>query len=211
MKVLMARIEPFDIETIKEDIDRVVEKFDEYLDTYTPKNRGTSMYAMLGPVNQIIQKSAITLDLEELTGYGIRVHENKSYLPYNAKDILHDAISQFVDLLGEQEEESRTIPRIMKPRIIERIRYKLYFRRKTHFLDYLRKREKEFREYLRSRFESLEDLNSQTGEEFSSWEEVKYPTKAQLRKYSSEMKEIGTEFINLKARGELIEDSEEES
>ncbi|MGC1119605.1 MAG: beta-galactosidase [Candidatus Methanofastidiosia archaeon] len=210
MKILMARIEPFDIETIKEDIDRVVERFSEYLDTYTPKNRGTSMYAMLGPVNQIIQKSATTLDPEELTGYGIRVHENKSYLSYDAKDRLQDAVSQFVSLLGEQDEGSKTIPRIMKPRIIERIRYKLYFKRKAQFLDYLRERESEFRKYLQSRFESLEDLNSQTGEEFNSWEEVKYPTKTRLKKYSDEMKKISTEFIDLKAKGELIEDSEEE-
>jgi hypothetical protein len=210
MKVLMARIEPFEVEAIKEDIDRVVEKFNEYLDTYTPKNRGTSMYAMLGPVNQIIQKSASTLDVEELTGYGIRVHENKSYLPYDAKDILYDAVSQFVKLLGEQEEESKTIPRIMKPRIVERIRYKLYFKRKAQFLEYLRERENEFREFLRSRFENLEDLNSQTGEEFSSWEDVKYPTKNQLKKYTSEMKKIGTGFIDHKAKGEHIEDSEEE-
>jgi hypothetical protein len=207
MKVLMARIEPFDIETIKEDIDQVAEKFDRYLDTYMPRNKGISMYAMLGPVNHIIQKSAITLDLEELVGFGIRVHENKSYLPNNAKDLLFDAVSDFVDLMsGKKHDMNEVVPRVMKPRIIERIRYKIYFKRKTKFLDYLERRRQEFVEFLKSQFESIEDLNRRTGAEFPDWEKVNYPTESQLKKQTDKMKEICNEFLQKKAGGELIED-----
>lgn len=211
MKVLMARIEPFDIETIKEDIDRVVNKFDRYLDTYIPKSKGVSMYAMLGPVNHIIQKSATTLDLEELTGFGIRVHENKSYLPNNAKDLLFDAVSEFVNLLGKKKDDgTEVVPRVTKPRIVERIRYRLYFRRKTKFLDYLEGRRQEFVEFLKSQFESIEDLNQITGTDFLGWEKVNYPTASQLKKQPDKMKEICNEFLQKKAEGELIEDEEVE-
>lgn len=79
MNVLMARIEPFDIESVKTDVDDVVNKFDKYLNTYQPKSKGTSMYALLGPVNQVFQKTNVTKDVEELTGFGIRVHENKAF------------------------------------------------------------------------------------------------------------------------------------
>lgn len=60
MKVLMARIEPFDIESVKAEVDEVVDKFDQYLNMYQPKSRGTSMYALLGPVNQVFQKINVT-------------------------------------------------------------------------------------------------------------------------------------------------------
>lgn len=202
MKVLMAKIEPFELESIREDIDGVVKIFDEYLDTYRPRAKGTAMYALLGPVTHIIQKCSVTQDVEELTGYGIRIHENKAYLSPEAKEKLYIAIKGFIDLIEKEENGRKVIPRVMRPRIIERIRYKLYFRRKSALMKYLQEREKQFREYLQSKFENINALNKETEEEFSKFDEIRYPTATVLEKYGEKMKEICGEFL----KGEYIDD-----
>jgi hypothetical protein len=212
MKVLMARIEPFDIESVKAEVDEVVDKFDQYLNTYQPKSRGTSMYALLGPINQVFQKINVTKDIEELTGFGIRVHENKAYISPEAKNTLYEAITALINLLNKKNaEKNEVIPRVFKPKIMERIRYKLYYKRKSAFIEYLEKRRREFIGYLKSKYNnSIEELNKETKQAFSDWNEIKYPTKYQLTNYTEDMQKICNEFLEKKVEGELIEDVEVE-
>lgn len=211
MNVLMARIEPFDIESVKADVDDIVNKFDKYLNTYQPKSKGTSMYALLGPVNQVFQKTNVTKDVEELTGFGIRVHENKAFISQEAKNTLYEAIVALMNLLNKKNAENKdSIPRVFKPKIMERIRYKLYYKRKSAFIEYLEKRRVEFIEYIKSKYNNIAELNKKTNQAFSDWNEIKYPTKYQLSKYTEEMQKICSEFLEKKAEGELIEDVEVE-
>lgn len=135
----------------------------------------------------------------------------KAFLSQEAKNTLYESIVALINLLNKKNAENNDIiPRIFKPKIMERIRYKLYYKRKSAFIEYLEKRRREFIEYLKSKYNNINELNKETNQGFSDWNGIKYPTKYQLSKYTEKMQKICNEFLEKKAEGELIEDVEVE-
>lgn len=147
-------LEEMENKSATEVIENISSKFDEYLKNLNI--RATSKHSLMGPVGKILQQiKAGKLDIEFLKGYGIRIHKSDpritSHLNTAALKSFEDGIENISNLL-------LLIPRHLRPRVVELIDYKVYYRREKANVEFLEKWRKEFEDFLEKKYKDVETL-----------------------------------------------------
>ncbi|MFQ6056477.1 MAG: beta-galactosidase [Methanosarcinales archaeon] len=213
--VLMAKIESFNIESVKPRIDEIVNNFNNYLEAYwtVAKRKGISKHALMGPVSKALQMIRVqpSPDIEAVKGYILRVHEMSTYANVDPSDLkaLDNGIEQTINLIED-------VQRVNRPSILDRIDYRVYYKRKHKQMEYFENVRKAWIEMLRRKYKKIEELNDawkmEDKEKIEDFDKItlKYtPTsKTKVDKWKESMKKDGEDF--LKQKPELMEFIEEE-
>ncbi len=163
---IMVQIEDFDLAATQPKIDRVREAFDRYLDHYRAGDT-RSKHGLMGPVGKILRElKSGRRDPESLKGYAIRVHEaNQQYPDQAAITALEEGIDKVVALLN-------TVPATAVDVVVDRLDYGLYFTRRKRTLEKREALNRQFRDFLRSRYQTLAELGGAWLEDIRDWERV---------------------------------------
>lgn len=169
----MLRSVRFDIESVREDIDEIVRKFDQYLDDY-PVKTAKSMHALMGPVPMILDGARVRKETAEtLIGRAVRAHEmnprSKGYLSPDALQSLEAATTMLLSLCSR-------VPATAITKVTDRIRYSVYYARRKKAIERLEQTRQQFVSFLRQRYADDGALAAAWGEEGLSFEDVPFPS-----------------------------------
>jgi len=158
----------FNVDAVQPQIDEICDAFDRYLSLY-PGRGGASKHALMGPVGKIlgeIQRGR--MDPASLKGYALRVHEGaQRFSDLNAVVALESGIDHLVTLLSRQG-----IPRTAHDAILDRIDYGVYYARRKQQIEQRERYNEGFRDSLRQRYGSVEELAKAWGESVEGWDRV---------------------------------------
>lgn len=186
-------------------IGEISKLFDDYLGNL--KIFATTKSALMGPVGKTLDQARVKgLDAEFLKGYGISTHKNTIKVPLSM-DVLKPFESG-IDLLSELLHK---VPRHMRPKVIEIISYKLYYRREKANVEFWENWRKDFEDFLNKKYKNIESLIKECKlEELQKKREIKdFQSIIQLPKRlrTPELQIVVDEFTRL--RKEIILDEEE--
>jgi hypothetical protein len=172
-QLIMTKGERFDIESVRPDIEEIVDAFDRYLDEY-PVKTAKSMHSLMGPVPMILDGARIRKEsVQTLVGRAVRVHEMnpraKGYLPPSALEALEKATTKLLDLV-------KRVPVTAVTKVTERVRYSVYYARRKKAIEWLEQTRQEFINFLRSRYADDKALAQAWGEEGLTFDEVRFPS-----------------------------------
>jgi len=137
---------------VNEIIEEVSKSFNEYLAQLNIFAATKS--ALMGPVGKVLEQARVKgLDAEFLKGYGISTHKNTIRTP------LHSGVltpfESGIDLLSQLLQK---VPRHMRPKVIEIISYKVYYRREKANVEFWGKWRTDFEEFLKKKYKNVEAL-----------------------------------------------------
>lgn len=208
-QLVMTKGERFDIDSIRPDIETIVNAFDRYLDEYRPKTFKT-MTGLMGPVPMILDGARVRKEsVQTLLGRAVRHHEmnprTKGYLPPSALEALETATTQLLDLCSR-------VPVTAVSKVTERIRYSVYYARRKKQSERLEKTHKEFVNYLHGRYPNDEALATAWADKDLTFEQVRFPSKKNdAYKKANDIKKADIDaFLALPAAERLITEIDEE-
>lgn len=208
-QLVMTKGERFDIDSIRPDIEEIVDAFDRYLDDY-PVKTAKSMHSLLGPVPMILDGARVRKEsVQTLVGRAVRAHEmnprTKGYLPPSALEALETATTKLLDLCSR-------VPVTAVTKVTERIRFSVYYGRRKKAIEWLEQTRKEFINFLRGRYANDAALSQAWGEGRLTFDEVRFPSNKNeaYRKANAARKADIDAFLALPAAERLITDIDEE-
>jgi len=133
-------------------IEEISRLFDKYLEQL--KIFATTKSALMGPVGKILEQARVKgLDAEFLKGYGISTHKNTIKTPLGSEVL--KPFESAIDLLSLLLQK---VPRHMRPKAIEIISYKVYYRREKANVEFWEKWRKDFEEFLKNKYQNIKAL-----------------------------------------------------
>ena len=200
----------FDIDSIRSDIEEIVNAFDRYLDDY-PVKTAKSMHSLMGPVPMILDGARVRKEgLQTLVGRAVRAHEmnprTQGYLSPKALEALETATAKLLALCSR-------VPATAVTKVTERIRYSVYYARRKKGIEWLEQTRQEFINFLRGHYSTDSALAKEWDEEGLTFDAVRFPSmKNDAYRKASETKksDIGA-FLALPAVERLITEEEEEN
>lgn len=154
-KPLVTRGERFDLSTVSQQIEEVIDAFDRYLEA-SPYRLGRTKHAVMGPVAKVLERAGSGhWSAEALAGYALRVHEMnpkaRGFVPPEARSAMERGVQELIRL-------THMVPVTALGKVLERLEYGLYYRRKKRASEWMEGIRKEFEKFLRSRYKSVEAL-----------------------------------------------------
>lgn len=213
-QLLIPKYERFDFnQPLKEienkNVNQLIEEISKLFDDYLGNLKIFAMTksALMGPVGKTLDQARVKgLDAEFLKGYGISTHKNTIKVPLSM-DVLKPFESG-IDLLSELLQK---VPRHMRPKVIEIISYKLYYRREKANVVFWENWRKDFEDFLNKKYKNIDLLIKECKlEELQKKREIKdFQSLIQLQKRlrTPELQIAVDEFTRL--RKEIILDEEE--
>lgn len=208
-QLIMTKGERFDINTIRSEIEEIVNVFDRYLDEY-PVKTSKSMHSLMGPVPMILDGARLRKEsVQTLVGRAVRAHEmnprTKGYLPQSALEALETATTKLLELCNR-------VPVTAVTKVTERIRYGVYYVRRKKAIEWLEHTRQEFIHFLHSRYADDKTLAQAWGEDSLSFDQVRFPSNKNeaYRKANATKKADIDAFLALPATERLITEIEEE-
>lgn len=213
-QLLIPKYERFDFnqplkEMEKKTVNQLIEEVSKLFDDYLRRLNifATTKSALMGPVGKTLDQARVKgLDTEFLKGYGISTHKNTIKVPLSV-DILKPFESG-IDLLSELLQK---VPRHMRPKVIEIISYKLYYRREKANVEFWENWRKDFEDFLNKKYKNIDSLIKECKlEELQKKREIKdFQSVLQLPKRlrTPELQIVVDEFTRL--RKEIILEEEE--
>ena len=174
-KIIMVRVERFDIDDCRNKINEIVHLYTEYLNEY-PAKTTKSKHGVMGPIAKILKKVKTgKYDAGALIGEALRVHDMNEkthrYISNNARVALEQGTEIIVWLC-------KKIPATAVDKVIEQIDHKIYYALRKKTLLYFETIRQEFIEFLKAKYSGVNDLSKAWGDKkFASFEQVKYPSK----------------------------------
>ena len=208
-QLVMTRGERFDIDTIRPEIESIVNAFDRYLDDY-PAKTAKSMHSLMGPVPMILDGARVKKEsAQALVGRAVRAHEmnprTKGYLPPRALEALETATTKLLDLCNR-------VPVTAVTKVTERIRYSVHYVRRKKGIEWLEQTRQEFISFLRGRYPDVESLAAAWAEKDLTFDGVRFPSQKNdaYKKANAAKKGDIDAFIALPAAERLITGIDEE-
>jgi hypothetical protein len=200
----------FDIDSIRSDIEEIVNAFDRYLDDY-PVKTAKSMHSLMGPVPMILDGARVRKEsLQTLVGRAVRAHEmnprTQGYLSSKALEALEIATTKLLALCSR-------VPATAVTKVTERIRYSVYYARRKKGIEWLEQTRQEFINFLRGHYSTDVALAKAWNEEGLTFDAVRFPSmKNDAYRKANEAKksDIGA-FLALPAVERLVIEEEEEN
>jgi len=200
----------FDIDSIRPDIEEIVNAFDRYLDDY-PVKTAKSMHSLMGPVPMILDGARVRKEsLQTLVGRAVRAHEmnprTQSYLSPKALEALETATTKLLALCSR-------VPATAVTKVTERIRYSVYYARRKKGIEWLEQTRQEFINFLRGRYPSDAALVQAWGQGDMTLEKVSFPSinNEGYKKANSKKKADIDDFRALTPAERIVTDEEEEN
>lgn len=210
-RFIFTNVERFQDENIKGKIEEIKDAFDRYLDSYPAKTSQTK-HGIMGPVGKILQEiKKGKWDVEGLSGYAVNIHihnpKTKGRISESARAALEEGIEKLLALIRE---ESITA----QDRILELVDCGLYYRRRKKSLAWLESVRREWIEFLKEKYDSIEDLSKAWGEKskkgIQDFESIGYPSKRAYAEAKGQKKVDMGEFIKqAELTGYDLDDEEE--
>lgn len=208
-QLVLTKGERFDIDTVKPDVEAIVDAFDQYLDNY-PVKTAKSMYSLMGPVPMILDGARVRKEsVQTLVGRAVRAHEmnarTKGYLPPSALEALETATTKLLKLCND-------VPVTAVTKITERIRYSVYYARRKKGIEWLERTRREFINFLHGRYPDDKALAKGWAEKDLTFDQVRFPSKkndAYKKANAIKKADIDT-FLALPAAERLITEIDEE-
>jgi hypothetical protein len=207
-KLIMTKDKRFDILYVHDDIEAIIAAFSEYLDGYPAKTERT-MHGLMGPVPKILDGARIGKeDLKTLAGRAVRAHEmtrDSKYVSPGTIQALERGIGLLLALCEKTPESSLT-------KVIEQIRFGLYYVRRKKSIDRMEQVRQYFIKYLKEHYADDKSLADAWKEPNIDFETVYYPSKKQGEKATGKKKEDMEAFWALPAaeRFPQVEEEDEE-
>jgi len=172
-QLIMNKSERFDLDSIRSDIEEIVNSFDRYLDEY-PVKTAKSMHALMGPVPMILDGARVRKEsLQTLVGRSVRMHEmnprTKGYLPPSALGALEKATTKLLDLCNR-------VPVTAVTKVTERIRYSVYYVRRKKGIEWMERTRLAFIDFLRSKYADDAALAAAWNEKDATLEGWRFPS-----------------------------------
>jgi hypothetical protein len=172
-QLIMNKGERFDLDSIRPNIEEIVNAFDRYLDEY-PVKTAKSMHSLMGPVPMILDGARVRKEsLQTLVGRAVRMHEmnprTKGYLPPSALEALETATVKLLDLCN-------LVPVTAVTKVTERIRYSVYYARRKKGIEWMERTRLAFVDFLRSRYADDAALAVAWSEKDATIEGVRFPS-----------------------------------
>jgi hypothetical protein len=172
-QLIMNKGERFDLDSIRSDIEEIVNAFDRYLDEY-PVKTAKSMHSLMGPVPMILDGARVRKEsMQTLVGRAVRLHEmnprTKGYLLPSALEALEAATTKLLDL-------SNRVPVTAVTKVTERIRYSVYYARRKKGIKWMEQTRLAFIDFLRRKYADDAALAAAWGEKDSTLEGVRFPS-----------------------------------
>lgn len=167
--------ERFDIDSIRPDIEAIVQAFDSYLED-SPYRSGRTMHSLLGPVPMILDGARVRREsAATLLGRAVRAHEMnpraRGYMPPTALQALEEATQKLLDLCTK-------VPITAVTKVTERIRYSVYYERRKKAIEWMAQTHREFIDFLKQKYADDADYASAWGEPKLTLEGAPYPSKS---------------------------------
>jgi len=135
-------------------VEEISNKFNTYLENLNV--RATSKHALMGPVGKILQQvKEGKLDVDFLKGYGMRVHKSDARIAARLDVSTLKSFEEGIELLSKL---LLLVPRHLRPRVVELIDYKIYYKREKANVDFWEKWRTDFEEFLKKKFKNVEAL-----------------------------------------------------
>lgn len=187
---------------VNEIVEEISNKFNTYLENLNV--RATSKHALMGPVGKVLQQMKEgKLDVDFLKGYGIRVHKSDASIATRLDVTTLQSFEEGIQMLSKL---LSLVPRHLRPRVIELIDYKIYYKREKANVDFWEKWRKDFEDFLKKRYKKIEEAIEKCKlEELSKKKEIKdFQDIVHLPKRSrtKELQDVVDEFN--KSRKEII-------
>lgn len=152
---LTTKGERFELATVLPQMEEVVDAFDRYLEA-SPYRMGRTKHAVMGPVAKILERAgAGQWPSEAIVGYALRVHEMnpraRGFVSEEARCALEIGTGELMRLVS-------IVPVTSLPKVLERLEYALYYRRRKRTSEWIGSIRVEFERFLRSRYQSAEAL-----------------------------------------------------
>lgn len=191
--------------SVNEIVEEVSEAFNGYLGHLNIF--AASKSALMGPVGKVLEQARVKgLDAEFLKGYGISTHKNTIKVPLRSEVL--KPFESGIDLLSQLLQK---VPRHMRPKVIEIISYKVYYRREKANVEFWETWRTDFEEFLKKKYQNIETLKKECElEEVQKKQEIKdFQDIVGLRKQfrTKELQDAVDEFN--KSRKEIILEEEE--
>lgn len=187
-------------------VEEVSGSFDQYLGQLNIF--ASSKSALMGPVGKVLEQARVKgIDTEFLKGYGISTHKNTIKTPLHT-----EVLKPFEAGIDTLSNLLQRVPRHMRPKVIEIISYKVYFRREKANVEFWEKWRNDFKDFLEKKYQSNigELIKACNLEEISTKREIKdFQDIVGLRKQNRtrELQDVVDEFN--KSRKEIILEEEE--
>jgi hypothetical protein len=175
----LVKTKAIDLGEYEERVDEIRVLFDRYLDEY-PARGARSKHSLMGPIGKVLREAkGGRFDAQSLAGYALNIHmanpKARGYISPGGRTALEEGIAKLYALL-------RDIPVSARDRLLDRIDYGLYFKRRAKGLQWLEDVRQGFIAFLRERYSSQEQCAAAWGErpealgaDFAS---VRYPSRA---------------------------------
>ncbi|MDY6893968.1 MAG: hypothetical protein SVO01_00905 [Thermotogota bacterium] len=201
-------LEEIENKNVNEIVEEISKSFNDYLGQLNIFAATKS--ALMGPVGKILEQAKVKgLDAEFLKGYGISTHKNTIKVPLHS-----DVLKPFEDGIDLLSKLLQKVPRHMRPKVIEIISYKVYYRREKANVEFWESWRRSFEEFLKEKFKNVETVIKECElETVSEKQEIKdFQGIMKLRKTlrTEKLQDVVDEFN--KSRKEIIleEEGEEE-
>lgn len=198
----------FDLESIKPKMETIINAFDTYLDGY-PVKTARSKHAIMGPVAKILERAQTRhWDVDSLIGYALRVHEmnprSHGFISPEARAALELGTKEIIDLCQK-------IPITAVAKVIDRLDYSIYYRRRVKALVHMEKIRSAFVIYLKEQYSNHNALALAWGEKGLTFENIRYPSqRSDSYKKAKDSKKNDTDgFWNQYQTSKEEEESEE--
>jgi hypothetical protein len=194
---------------VNEIVEEISNKFNTYLENLNV--RATSKHALMGPVGKVLQQAKEgKLDIDFLKGYGIRVHKSDARIATRLDVATLKSFEEGIEMLSKLLSH---VPRYLRPRVIELIDYKIYYKREKANVDFWEKWRKDFEDFLKKRHKKIEEMIKECKlGELSKKREIKdFQDIVQLPKKlrTEELQNAVVEF-NKSRKGIILEEEGEE-
>lgn len=211
-QLLIPKYERFDFnqeKVGKKNVNEVIEDITNYFNDYLTRLNifASSKSAIMGPVGKILEQAKVKgLDAEFLKGYAISTHKNTT------KVLLHsEVLKPLEDGIDLTSQLLHKIPRHMRPKVIEVISYKVYYRREKANVEFWEKWRKEFESFLKNKYPNvnalIQECNLSGGTQKREIKEFKDVVGLPKRSRTDELQKIVDEFN--KYRKEIVLEDEE--
>ncbi len=200
-KPLVTRGERFDLSTVSQQIEEVIDAFDHYLEA-SPYRLGRTKHAVMGPVAKVLERAGSGhWSAEALAGYALRVHEMnpkaRGFVPAEARSAMERGVQELIRL-------THMVPVTALGKVLERLEYGLYYRRRKRASEWMEGIRKEFEKFLRSRYKSVEALREAWKDQNATFEIYPSRKNEAYRKGKGKRKEdIDAFYANLKLEEDI--------
>lgn len=196
----------FDPTSVRPQMETVINVFDRYLEN-SPYRLGKSKHAVMGPVAKILERAQTGhWSIEDLAGYALRVHEMhrkaRGFVSTEARTALESGVRELMRLV-------ETVPVTSLAKVLEKLEYGLYYRRRKGASEWMDNIRKDFEQYLSLRYPTVEDLKEAWKEKNITFEGV-YPSKNNdaYKKSKGKRKEDIDDFWRTRSDDDLEEEEE---